>query len=1295
MSAIETAGGRVVTFYSYKGGTGRTMALANAAWLLADNGYRVLAVDWDLESPGLHRYFHPFLKDKDQRYTEGILDLVRKYAAATLQVGRSEKQLRDVTSILEYAVSLDWDFPQGGNIDFVGAGRQDDGYGAAVSTFDWESFWSRLNGGQVIDRLRDEMRRHYDFVLIDSRTGTSDTAGICTIQLPDVVVNCFTLNTQSVTGAEAITTSIVHGAPAVTVYPVPTRIENSEKEKLDRRRGYARKLFAPHLTFLDEDEDPDRYWDAAEVPYIPYYAYEEILAVFGDRPGQNELLARYQRLTCRIAGHDCPPRRLAEAERRRVLREFERTEGDQVRLLVVYGPLDRIWAEWVRDRFQGPRIPVQLHCIRHGMPDMASADRMIVTVSRDLVAHPDGARLLRVAFDRVMAGEVNFAAAVRMDATSAEPLPSRSVVDVVDAQESAAIERLSAALALDDDARPALERRHEPSIRYPMVVTPHWNVRLARNARFSGRGAILEEIRDRLKSAGLDRGRLVLSGLPGVGKTLLALEYVYRFAASYDVVWWISVTEPAQARVALADLATQLGLTAGTDVEVMVASVLAALRQGKPTDRWLVVFDNADSLDDLEGLLPTGPGDVLLTSRNPQWSTMPNLDINVFHRHESIELLTRRVPGILPEDASRLAARLGDLPLALEQAGGWISSTGMAVDDYLRLFHRDAAEAMNAGAPIDHRSTITTTVRVAYEELGRRHPAAARLLELYACMAPDAIPFRLISNERLSALLTPFDPMMRDPMRHAGLNREIGQYGLARTSPAKDGGGVVLHRLTQDIIRALLHESGEESARLTEVRAVLAAASRGDPDSTNSWGNFEALRPHLPPAGVLTAEAPEVRHLVIQMVRYLWRRGDAASSVELGEEALKEWEPRFGADDASTLRLRIELGAALRFNNRDTDAYLLDRDTHQRLCRTLGENDQYTLRAAYLLAADLRDRGNYHEARELDEKTAPRLRDLLGDEDRFALNAANNLAVSLRLVGEYDKAVKLDRETGERRRKVLGITDPDTLSSAANLGVDLRLTGHLTAAADRLKSVFAHYEEVLGADHQRSVWAGHDYAVTLRLLGEAASASEVIEHITRRAESLFGGNHPTTLACRLEAACALWAEGRYEAAREAGEYVFAAYRTRHDEHHPDTLAAGSTLSVFRRLAGDADGAAGLAAQCAERLAAAIGPRHPYTLTAQLVQANAEYDGGERSAARQRDEEVYGRLRKALRDDHPTVLAAAVNYAVSHRAEHGETAETMRRTALRLLRGSLGERHPYTTAAENWRRIEVGIEPLQK
>src|SRR5258708_6289222 len=85
MKLSSRPSGRIVTFYSCKGGTGRSMALANFAWALAANGQRVLAVDWDLEAPGLHRYFHPFLVDPELRDTDGLIDAFWELAAAGLQ----------------------------------------------------------------------------------------------------------------------------------------------------------------------------------------------------------------------------------------------------------------------------------------------------------------------------------------------------------------------------------------------------------------------------------------------------------------------------------------------------------------------------------------------------------------------------------------------------------------------------------------------------------------------------------------------------------------------------------------------------------------------------------------------------------------------------------------------------------------------------------------------------------------------------------------------------------------------------------------------------------------------------------------------------------------------------------------------------------------------------------------------------------------------------------------------------------------------------------------------------------
>jgi len=149
--------GRIITFYSYKGGTGRSMAVANVAWILATNGKRVLVVDWDLEAPGLHFYFRPFLLDKTLRSTEGIFDLVFEYALAALTPGEEDAGsvwYKPYANILRYAVSLDWDFRSPGVIDFVPAGRQDTAYASKVSTFTWQNFYEYLGGGRLLEGQR-------------------------------------------------------------------------------------------------------------------------------------------------------------------------------------------------------------------------------------------------------------------------------------------------------------------------------------------------------------------------------------------------------------------------------------------------------------------------------------------------------------------------------------------------------------------------------------------------------------------------------------------------------------------------------------------------------------------------------------------------------------------------------------------------------------------------------------------------------------------------------------------------------------------------------------------------------------------------------------------------------------------------------------------------------------------------------------------------------------------------------------------------------------------------------------
>jgi MinD-like ATPase involved in chromosome partitioning or flagellar assembly len=320
---------QIVTFYSYKGGTGRTMALANVAWILASSGKRVLAVDWDLEAPGLHRYFHPFLLDKECRSSPGVIDMVWDVSVSAMKPSGSDTDpgwYRQYADVLKYAVSLRWPFPNGGTLDLLPAGSQGGSYAARVNSFNWKNFYERFGGGGYLDAVVTNMRKEYQYVLIDSRTGVSDTSGICTVQLPDTLVVCFTLNTQSIEGSAAVTQSVIdqRGGRPLRVLPVPMRLEDGEKRKLDAGLDYAHKRFASFARMPPQEFET--YWGEVAVPYKRFYAYEEVLATSADRAKQAQaLLPTAEKLTSYLTrGAVTAIARITETERRRWLAEFER-----------------------------------------------------------------------------------------------------------------------------------------------------------------------------------------------------------------------------------------------------------------------------------------------------------------------------------------------------------------------------------------------------------------------------------------------------------------------------------------------------------------------------------------------------------------------------------------------------------------------------------------------------------------------------------------------------------------------------------------------------------------------------------------------------------------------------------------------------------------------------------------------------------------------------------------------------------------------------------------------------------
>lgn len=297
---MKSTPGRIVTFYSYKGGTGRSLLLANAAMVLASNDRRVAVIDWDLEAPGLHRYFRPFLADTELNETTGLIDLFTGYwdKLTELEAAPGEPEadwVEPYLNIYRYAVTLRMPAAadgrqRGGQVVFVPAGRQNAAYASKVSSFDWDAFYANAGGRGFVDALGERLRAEFDYILIDSRTGVSDTAGICTIQLPDDLVVCFTYNNQNVSGAAGVVAEAHrarHCSERATrrlrIFPVPTRADYFLQAYLEPRRRMVKARLGWVLPD-EEQRESDKYWQEVEQPYLPEHSYFETLACLTDEP---------------------------------------------------------------------------------------------------------------------------------------------------------------------------------------------------------------------------------------------------------------------------------------------------------------------------------------------------------------------------------------------------------------------------------------------------------------------------------------------------------------------------------------------------------------------------------------------------------------------------------------------------------------------------------------------------------------------------------------------------------------------------------------------------------------------------------------------------------------------------------------------------------------------------------------------------------------------------------------------------------------------------------------------------
>jgi tetratricopeptide (TPR) repeat protein len=446
---------------------------------------------------------------------------------------------------------------------------------------------------------------------------------------------------------------------------------------------------------------------------------------------------------------------------------------------------------------------------------------------------------------------------------------------------------------------------HRPVGRFPDLRPPVWRVP-GRNPNFAGRDRMLEELHALLTTD----ERVVLQalhGLGGVGKSQLAIEYAHRFASEYTLVWWLDAEQPELLPAQFTTLAPHLGLPAHLAGPDAVDLVLHALRDRQ---NWLLIFDNATGPSDLLPYRPSSAaGRVLVTSRTPHWGALGGrLEVDVLNPMESVYLLKRRIPHLTQDVAEALADEMGRLPLALEQAAGYMEMNGTPPDAYLNLLRSAQHDLLGQGYVADH-VLMDATWNISLQQLQQDDSAAVQLLEHASLLAPEPLPIPMLWTGSEPGLPLALTRDLSDPVRRDHILGILHRYALAR----RDGDSIQLHRMVQAaVLRAIPEERRANLEAATQL--LLLAAIPRETQRPEGWPVWAALLPH-----VIYACAPSRSALRVDVVftlleragSYLHRRGEARAARPLLEMSLRLARTDGGIGDQTIAIVLHNLAAVL------------------------------------------------------------------------------------------------------------------------------------------------------------------------------------------------------------------------------------------------------------------------------------------------------------------------------------------------------------------------------------------------
>lgn len=685
-----------------------------------------------------------------------------------------------------------------------------------------------------------------------------------------------------------------------------------------------------------------------------------------------------------------------------------------------------------------------------------------------------------------------------------------------------------------------------------------WMHSLSRNRQFVGREADLLALAALLKggqAVAVNQAQsAVICGIGGIGKTQLAVEFVYRYGRYFAGVFWLSF---AQADTIGAEIAR-----CGGAGHLQLFTETAGLKLGEQAslvrDRWacglpyLLIFDNCENPDLVRVHHPGGAARVLITSRTPDWPGdlgVQRLLLGVLRREESITLLHRHRPDLSDADVDALAAELGDLPLALHLAGRFMARfvRVLTPEQYLaelqspRIFERMPLREQDGTLPTGHSRDVARTFALSYERLDPQDAEDALTLRLLARAAHLALG-EVVPAALLHAMLEPRgDNLDAALVVESAVERLVGLGLVERDGTA----GLRMHRLVGAYVR---QASNDALAQQAAEQTLLATSNGLNQHCVPTL--LPQLQPHLRHMiqAVATRQDVAVARLQASFGEHLYLLGSTQEAYHFYERAQTIAEVVLGSNHEETLRMRDRLATLLKDLAKFNEAYKVSRESLTRRERCSTSNPSDIANNLHQIAEILQGLGDYTKARVHYERALELHARHLGTTHHLTLTTLTSLSILVSLIDPPAAEDLFARAREIEQRLLAEPSDTMLVGLAMVRAIFLALLRKDVATAERLSdSARVIYHHLIATEHQD---IPHDLRqLILVARPEDSYGDDGIEDLLVR---IFGELHPrTALGLMVLGMIAHMGGERAEARRLYGRALHI-QQDLHREDHPET-----------------------------------------------------------------------------------------------------------------------------------------------